>query len=111
MSMVFCRGCGKEIHESAPTCPHCGAPQEAHPGGRNGRNVGKLIAWGFVWALVFWVTAEFLIGMAAGVLDPAAAGDAGRRAGEATAGPFFIISIFLSAILTAIGVLPGTRKM
>jgi uncharacterized membrane protein YvbJ len=25
--MVFCRGCGKEIHESAPTCPHCGAPQ------------------------------------------------------------------------------------
>lgn len=27
MSMVFCRDCGKEIHESAPTCPQCGAPQ------------------------------------------------------------------------------------
>lgn len=27
--MVFCRGCGKEIHESAPACPHCGAPQGA----------------------------------------------------------------------------------
>lgn len=27
MGMVFCRGCGKEIHESAPTCPHCGAPR------------------------------------------------------------------------------------
>jgi len=27
MGMVYCRGCGKEIHESAPTCPHCGAPQ------------------------------------------------------------------------------------
>lgn len=27
MSMVFCRGCGKEIHESAPTCPHCGFVQ------------------------------------------------------------------------------------
>lgn len=25
--MVFCRGCGKEIHESAPVCPNCGAPQ------------------------------------------------------------------------------------
>lgn len=25
--MVFCRGCGKEIHETAPFCPHCGAPQ------------------------------------------------------------------------------------
>jgi uncharacterized membrane protein YhaH (DUF805 family) len=29
MGMVFCRGCGKEIHESAPACPHCGAPQTA----------------------------------------------------------------------------------
>lgn len=27
MSMVFCRGCGKEIHETAATCPHCGAQQ------------------------------------------------------------------------------------
>ena len=27
MAMVFCRGCGKEIHEDAATCPHCGAPQ------------------------------------------------------------------------------------
>ena len=25
--MVYCRGCGKEIHETAPTCPQCGAPQ------------------------------------------------------------------------------------
>lgn len=25
--MVFCRGCGKEIHDTAPNCPHCGAPQ------------------------------------------------------------------------------------
>lgn len=27
MGMVYCRGCGKEIHETALTCPHCGAPQ------------------------------------------------------------------------------------
>ncbi len=27
MAMVHCRGCGKEIHESALTCPQCGAPQ------------------------------------------------------------------------------------
>lgn len=26
-SMVFCRGCGKEIHQSAPTCPQCGFAQ------------------------------------------------------------------------------------
>lgn len=29
MPMVFCRGCGKEIHESTLTCPHCGATQIA----------------------------------------------------------------------------------
>ncbi|HKF23414.1 MAG TPA: TM2 domain-containing protein [Candidatus Angelobacter sp.] len=27
MAMVFCRGCGKEIHDSAPVCPSCGAVQ------------------------------------------------------------------------------------
>lgn len=25
--MVYCRGCGKQIHESAMSCPHCGAQQ------------------------------------------------------------------------------------
>lgn len=35
MSMVFCRGCGKEIHESALACPHCGAPQSALAVGGN----------------------------------------------------------------------------
>ncbi len=29
MAMVFCRGCGKEIHDTAPMCPKCGAPQHA----------------------------------------------------------------------------------
>lgn len=26
-NFVHCRGCGEKIHESAPTCPKCGAPQ------------------------------------------------------------------------------------
>lgn len=25
--MVYCRGCAKELHETALICPHCGAPQ------------------------------------------------------------------------------------
>lgn len=25
--MIYCHGCGKQIHETAPTCPNCGAPQ------------------------------------------------------------------------------------
>lgn len=29
MRTIFCRGCGVQIHEDAPTCPHCGAPQAA----------------------------------------------------------------------------------
>jgi len=32
MAMVHCRGCGQQIHETAPTCPHCGAPQIAVTG-------------------------------------------------------------------------------
>lgn len=27
MSMVFCRGCAKQIHQSAVSCPGCGATQ------------------------------------------------------------------------------------
>ncbi len=28
-SAIYCRGCGREIHATAQTCPHCGAPQKA----------------------------------------------------------------------------------
>ncbi len=31
MSMVFCRGCGKEIHETATMCPHCGYQHSDSP--------------------------------------------------------------------------------
>ena len=27
-NMAFCRGCGKQIHVTAITCPNCGAPQQ-----------------------------------------------------------------------------------
>ena len=29
MNIVFCKGCGKELHESAPACPNCGFVQSA----------------------------------------------------------------------------------
>ncbi|UVK90906.1 DUF4190 domain-containing protein [Pseudomonas sp. B21-051] len=29
MAMVYCRACAKELHETALTCPQCGAPQQA----------------------------------------------------------------------------------
>lgn len=46
-SMVFCRGCGKEIHETARACPSCGAPQ-SQPGvvlGDKNRIVAALLAF------------------------------------------------------------------
>lgn len=58
MSMVFCRGCGKEIHETAPACPHCGALQGivkkiedgVVPDGIKGWSWGAfLLSW--IWAI------------------------------------------------------------
>ncbi|MFJ7311918.1 DUF805 domain-containing protein [Pseudomonas sp. NPDC098747] len=36
MSMVFCRGCAKEISTLAAACPQCGAPQAAQQSYANG---------------------------------------------------------------------------
>lgn len=59
--MVFCIGCGKEIHETATACPHCGAPQrvvaqaqvveeKAIPEGIKGWSWGAfLLNW--IWAI------------------------------------------------------------
>lgn len=52
--MVFCRYCGKELHESAPTCPHCEGVQNkndiAIPDGIKGWSWGAfLLNW--IWAI------------------------------------------------------------
>lgn len=57
MSMVFCRGCGKEIHESAPTCPHCGATQAAPPSTKSKWMAITALALA---ALVFLASISFL---------------------------------------------------
>ncbi|MEB0227330.1 DUF4190 domain-containing protein [Pseudomonas sp. 10S4] len=36
MTMVFCRACAKELHETAPTCPQCGASQHVALAATNG---------------------------------------------------------------------------
>ncbi len=45
--MVYCRGCGKEIHESAVACPQCGAVQNVVTGGmaKNYPNLSDKWAW------------------------------------------------------------------
>lgn len=68
MSTVFCRSCGKEVHESAETCPACGAPQLLV--GDKNKVVAALLAfftgtfgfhrfylgqwWGLFYLLFFW---------------------------------------------------------
>lgn len=52
--MIFCRYCGKELHETAPACPHCGALQDkkaiAIPDGVKGWSWGAfLLNW--IWAI------------------------------------------------------------
>ena len=51
----------------------------------------------------------FVVGFAAGVVNPEDPGAAGERAGEALAMPLFLIASFLFGMLTDIGTLPGTN--
>lgn len=66
MSMVFCRGCGKEIHESATTCPQCGAQQEKQS--EAAQVAGK--PWGTVRMMIYGAFSFFapLIGLIAGII-------------------------------------------
>jgi hypothetical protein len=45
-ALVFCRGCGKGVHETAPMCPHCGAPQgTAAAAGKAGYSSYDQVPW------------------------------------------------------------------
>jgi TM2 domain-containing membrane protein YozV len=44
MAMVFCRGCGKEIHETAISCPHCGCQQTATAGNVKSQTLAAVLA-------------------------------------------------------------------
>lgn len=71
--LVFCRGCGKQIHAQAPACPHCGfvqGPGGASTKGTKNRGVAALLAfllgglgvhrfylgqwWGIIYLLLVW---------------------------------------------------------
>jgi TM2 domain-containing membrane protein YozV/Tfp pilus assembly protein PilE len=81
-NMVSCRGCGKEIHNTAATCPQCGAPQ------RTKRYKSKIAAgvlalftggfgihrfylgqwWGIFYLLFFWLWIPGLIAFIEGLV-------------------------------------------
>lgn len=109
MGMVFCRGCGKEIHESAPFCPLCGAPQAVAPA-IEGRSTVKLVGMAILWWVVFWFGSLFLAGAIAGAFNPEDAHAAGARVGQTLSAPLLFLSLLLSIVLTVFGKLPGTKK-
>lgn len=104
--MVFCRGCAKQIHESAPICPHCGAPQ----GLPSSRNIVTLIFVGIGWTLVFWLTFLFLGGFLIGVAHPENAEQLAEEFGQTMSLPMLLISACVSGVLTKLGLLPATKK-
>lgn len=76
--MVFCRGCGKEIHESARSCPQCGAVQRAGGQGKSKVVAGVLALflggfgihrfylgqwWGLFYLLFFWTFIPAIIAL------------------------------------------------
>ena len=84
---VYCRGCGAGIHESAPACPKCGAPQHVAGtafSGRRNRVTAALLALllgglgahkfylgsiflGLLYLLFFWTAIPAVIGLIEGV--------------------------------------------
>jgi hypothetical protein len=54
MGMVFCRGCGKEIHETARSCPHCGAQQKTNSKGESDRDVSGVLLFLFGFLYLFF---------------------------------------------------------
>lgn len=89
MSMMFCHGCGKEIHESANTCPYCGAVQrqttskDAAGAGKRKMIAGILAlmfgglgihkfytgawGWGIVYIVLIWTWIPAIMGLVEGI--------------------------------------------
>lgn len=97
METLYCPACAQEVHQSATTCPACGAWQ-GRPTQPPERNPFKLIALCVLWAVGIWFGALFLVG------------ELGEQMGQMLSGPFFFASIGLSIALTVAGKLPGTAR-
>jgi TM2 domain-containing membrane protein YozV/Tfp pilus assembly protein PilE len=83
-TMVFCRGCAKEIHNTAVTCPGCGAPQRITGGGGKSKVAAALLAfflgglgihrfylgkwWGVLYLLFCWTFIPGFIALIEGIV-------------------------------------------
>lgn len=103
MGMVFCRGCGKEIHETATMCPQCGATQVLP----SNNLIIRRILFCILWIIIIWISAIFLTGFVAGAFDSSVSGE---KIGATISGPYLLIATILCIVLTIKGKLPGTKK-
>jgi len=81
-NMVFCRGCGKQIHKSATSCPQCGARQKNR--NTKSKTTAGLLAiflgnlgvhrfylgqwWGLFYLLFFWTFIPGIIAFIEGIV-------------------------------------------
>lgn len=105
--MVFCRGCGKEIHETAEVCPHCGAPQNIPSTKMN--SVGLFFV-GLGWSIVLWFASLFTIGFFIGLANPEEGAEIAGQFGEEYGLVLLLLAMIASAVLTKLRILPGTGK-
>lgn len=96
-SMNACHGCGKQLHVSAITCPHCGAPQQpvnpsissltasaSHSGAEKSKITAGVLAlllggigihkfytgawgWGIVYLLLVWTYVPAVVALVEGI--------------------------------------------
>lgn len=80
--MIFCRGCGKEIHKTAAACPHCGASQRTRR--YKSKTAAGILAiilgglgvhrfylgqwWGIFYLLFFWLWIPGLVAFVEGIV-------------------------------------------
>jgi len=89
MSMVFCRGCGKDIHSTAKSCPSCGAPQES-------QNIQKTeVTDGFIKTWYFDVFKKYAV--------------FSGRARRKEYWMFFLINFIIAVVISIIGNLIGAN--
>lgn len=105
--MVYCRGCGKEIHETAEICPHCGAPQNIPSTKTNGVT---LFFVGLGWSIVLWFVSLFTIGFFIGFANPEDGAEIAGKFGEDYGLVLLLVAMVASAILTKLRILPGSGK-
>lgn len=108
-TMIFCSSCGKSIHESAPTCPHCGAlqPSRRAEDGKSRVTAGVLAlllgglgihkfylgawGWGVVYILLCWTLLPGIAALVEGIRYLVLSEADFRRKAAQMNGPFAIL--------------------